>query len=107
MTARGEGPSPDGSLASLPPARRVAVEAFLAEVVAQCPYCRAAVTRSTSRGIDWQERLGCFRCVTTSVGNCSLCGEQMTRQDKPADDRDVLTHVKCAEWEKEKRRRGR
>jgi len=89
----------------LPERRRAAVAAFLTELVGECPYCGGAVTRTTSRGIDWQERLGCSGCVAALVGSCSLCGEQMTRQDKPAEDYDALTHVKCAEWEK--RRRGR
>ncbi len=84
-------------LKHVPEGRRAAVQAFLEEVVACCPHCAAEITRTTSRGIDWQERLGCQQCVTATVGTCPLCGRDITRKQKPDDGPHGLVHAECAD----------
>ena len=84
-------------LTHVPESRRAAVQAFLEEVVGRWPYCEAEITRTTSRGIDWQERLGCHACVTATVGMCSLCGYDITRKRKPADGSRGLVDAECAD----------
>jgi hypothetical protein len=84
-------------LTHVPENRRAAVQAFLEEVVGRCPYCDAEITRTTSRGIDWQQRLGCHACVTATVGTCSLCGHEITREQKPSDGSHGLVHAECAD----------
>jgi hypothetical protein len=73
------------------------VQAFLEEVVGRCTYCDTEITRTRSRGIDWQERLGCHACVTETVGTCSLCGHAITRKQKPSDGSHGLVHAECAD----------
>ena len=83
-------------LSHLPPERRDAVRAFLAEVVAECPHCGATVTRTSSRGLDADGALGCLACVTQVVGQCTICRGDMTRQHKTVRAAGGQAHDDCA-----------
>lgn len=82
-------------LEHLPRERREPVRAFVSELVGECPYCGKEVRRNNSRGIDADERLGCFTCVTAVEGRCALCGKDVSRKHKRAEGPRGLVHQKC------------
>ena len=84
------------SLRHLAPERREAVRSFLSEVVAACPHCGAAVTRTSPRGLDADGAIGCLACVTQVVGRCSVCGGDLTRQHKLIAAGGGQAHEACA-----------
>jgi endogenous inhibitor of DNA gyrase (YacG/DUF329 family) len=91
-------------LEHLPPVRREPVQAFLDETVGTCPYCGKTVTRSDSRGIDADERIGCFPCVTAVEGACGICTREVSRREKRQQDpRLGLVHRTCLD-ERDRRR---
>jgi endogenous inhibitor of DNA gyrase (YacG/DUF329 family) len=82
-------------LEPLPPDRRAPVEAFVSEVVGECPYCGKEMRRCDSRGIDADERLGCLPCVTAVEARCAICGKDVSRKHKRVEGSRGLVHQAC------------
>lgn len=86
------------TLLELPEARREAVRSFLTEAVGSCKYCGASVHRNSARGVDAEDDIGCLACVTTTVGTCSVCREDVTLKHKREElSNGRVAHSKCLE----------
>ena len=70
----------------------------MTEQVGKCPYCSKDVRRCDPRGIDADEVIGCFSCITAIEGRCGVCGKEVTRQHKrtTAGTRGLI-HQRCSE----------
>lgn len=73
------------------------VARWLAESVADCPWCERPVTRTDPRGLDFMERITHLSCLDEGAeGPCPICSQLITRRQRREETANGLAHKECA-----------